>query len=80
MSRVDFTTTGIPSDSELAEIAKNVNEIDVAAFAAHRQSVGHRDREICDQCPQPITQMIVRYGERNWNVKPRKRHKRGVFN
>jgi hypothetical protein len=64
----------------LQEIASKVNPIDVAAFNVHRQSVGHRDREICDQCPQPITNMIVKYGEDNYSIKPRKRRKRGIYN
>lgn len=63
---------------KLEEIASKVNRLDLTAFLAHREAAGHRSREICDSCPQPITRMIVRYGETYWSVKPRK--KRGSFN
>ncbi len=62
------------------DIASQVNKIDVAAFSAHRQSVGHKPRETCDQCPQPITNLIVKFAKDNYDIKPRKNKKRGVFN
>lgn len=63
----------------LKDIAENVNELDVAAFTVHRKSVGHKPREVCDQCPQPITRMIVKYGE-DQGVKRRRKERRGIFN
>lgn len=64
----------------LEEIAKETNMLDVAAFTAHRQAVGHRTREVCDQCPQPITRMIVKYAEDNYGIKRRRRERRGILN
>ena len=64
----------------LREIASKCSPIDVAAFSAHRQSVGHKPREICYQCPQPITNMIVKYGEDQYGIKRRRRQRRGVYN
>ena len=60
----------------LEEIAAMVNPLDIMAFKTHRQATGHKNREVCDGCPQPITDMIVKYGESN-GVKPRR--KKGSF-
>lgn len=76
MSRVVIP---IRTDRALKDIAENVTALDCLFFHQHRQSVGHREREICDQCPQPITNMIVRYGEDKWSIKPRKRRQRGIY-
>ena len=52
---------------------------DIASVRSHRQAVGHRAREICDACPQPITNKIVKYWE-GQGVRPRKAKRMGVFN
>lgn len=62
----------------LQEIANQVTSLDVLVFKNHRISTGHRSREICDQCPQPITNMIVKFGE-DRGIKRRKRQRRGVY-
>ena len=54
----------------------SITELDVATVIAHRQQAGHKPREVCDGCPQPITNKIVKYWE-DQGVKPRR--KRGSF-
>lgn len=57
----------------------DISILDVASFNSHRKYVGHRPREVCDACPQPITGKIVRYWE-DQGVKPRKVWRMGVYN